>query len=238
MYDSVAINCFSLNELNTFEPKQLVWALEAGDSMILNIVNNDTSNHQLKIDGMWTSSIIGSGNNIVDTLVFSDSGLFIIYDPLSQTTNDGLSGIVQVGFKQNMSFYWNIRTFDSNGASNSYTPNYFTVNTNSKPDIVSDSSAVPRGNIGDTINIFIANTGLSIHSLHFHGFHSEIIYSSKFAAHVGRIKDTFPVYPRSSLILRMIPDKLGIYPVHDHNLTAVSGGGYYPNGMFISMEID
>ena len=70
MYDSVAINCFSLNETNTFEAKQLFWSLETGDSVILNIINNDTSDHQLKIEGVWTSSIIGTGNNIVDTLVW------------------------------------------------------------------------------------------------------------------------------------------------------------------------
>jgi len=40
-----------------------------------------------------------------------------------------------------------------------------------------------------------------------------------------------------TLVLRLVPDKEGQYPVHDHNLVAVSGNGLYPNGMFTLIEI-
>ncbi len=76
-----------------------------------------------------------------------------------------------------------------------------------------------------------------IHSLHFHGYHLKIVFSSKTPSNVGRLKDTFPVHSMESIILELIPDQVGEYPVHDHNLVAVSGGNIYPNGMFLTLLI-
>ena len=70
------------------------------------------------------------------------------------------------------------------------------------------------------------------------GYHLEIISSSENESHEGRSKDTFPIKSSQSMILELIPDKTGEYPVHDHNLVAVSGGGIYPNGMFLTMLIE
>ena len=39
------------------------------------------------------------------------------------------------------------------------------------------------------------------------------------------------------LKLELIPDKPGVYPVHDHNLIGVTGGMFYPNGMFTTLRI-
>ena len=52
------------------------------------------------------------------------------------------------------------------------------------------------------------------------------------------MKDTFPVYSMETVVLELVPDKVGEYPVHDHNLVAVSGANLYPNGMFLTLFID
>src|SRR5690606_29895686 len=129
------------------------------------------------------------------------------------------------------SFFWNLKehqiTYNNTiSAGNSvnwsqYNPDYFTINSMSNPQIDADPNSRIVGNVGDTIYIYMANTGQSIHSIHFHGFHAEIINSSNDSKYVGRMKDTFPLKPMSSLILRLIPDKPGIYPLHNHNLVAV-----------------
>jgi FtsP/CotA-like multicopper oxidase with cupredoxin domain len=119
-----------------------------------------------------------------------------------------------------------------------YYPNYFTINGNSNPYINEDSDARVTGSVGDTIYIYMVNTGQSLHSIHLHGYHGEIIQSSKFPSHVGRSKDTVPVYSMEVVILKIVPDQPGEYPVHDHNLVAVSGGNIYPNGMFLTMLIN
>ena len=120
---------------------------------------------------------------------------------------------------------------------NAYRPDYFTINGRSFPDLQLDPTATILQNVGDTIFIFVANTGRAKHSLHFHGFHPEVIYSSDPWIQVGSAKDTWPMKPMSALLLQLVPDKLGRYSVHDHNLVAVSGGGVHPNGMFTIMEI-
>ena len=120
---------------------------------------------------------------------------------------------------------------------NNYYPDYFTVNGKSNPDINNDADARVIGGVGDTIRIYIANTGQSIHSMHFHGYHLRILYSSENVTHVDRSKDTFPIKSMETLVLELVPDKVGEYPVHDHNLVAVTGGGIYPNGMFLTMLI-
>ena len=94
-----------------------------------------------------------------------------------------------------------------------------------------------QGNVGDTIYLYITNTGNGMRSIHFHGYHGEITYSSKNPGNVGRSKDTFPIYPLEATIIRIVPDKPGMYPVHEHNLVAVTGNNYYPNGMFTLMNI-
>jgi FtsP/CotA-like multicopper oxidase with cupredoxin domain len=118
-----------------------------------------------------------------------------------------------------------------------YYPDYFTINGNSNPHINADAAARVVGNVGDTIIINMVNTGQSLHSIHFHGYHAEIIYSSKFPSHKGRLKDTFGVHSMEVVVVELVPHQAGEFPIHDHNLVAVSGGNYYPNGMFLTTII-
>ncbi|MFT5183641.1 MAG: hypothetical protein ACI84C_000767, partial [Flavobacteriales bacterium] len=72
----------------------------------------------------------------------------------------------------------------------------------------------------------------------YHGYHAEIIESTKFPSHVGRNKDTFAIYSMEIVVVELVPFQTGEYPVHDHNLVAVSGGNVYPNGMFLTIRIE
>lgn len=224
--------------------------VNVGDSLLLKIINNDTVTHGFNVKGYaGINNTILPGDSVDLIMVFNTPSVHIYYDsynyPLFRYM--GLAGMIVVNNNVAKSFFWNLKDHqklfnDSIGEGNTvsltdYYPDYFTINGNSNPHINEDSAVRVSGNVGDTLYIYMVNTGQSVHSIHFHGYHSQIIYSSKFPSHVGRSKDTFAVYSMESVILEMIPDKTGEYPVHDHNLVAVSGGHIYPNGMFLTMLI-
>lgn len=117
-----------------------------------------------------------------------------------------------------------------------FEPDFFTINGKTKQQLISDSSSIVSGKVGDTLHIVVANAGLAMHSMHFHGYHVTSIAVSN-AETLGWSKDTWPLRSGEWALLQLVPDKPGKYPVHDHNLVAVSGGGQYPNGMFTIMEI-
>jgi FtsP/CotA-like multicopper oxidase with cupredoxin domain len=183
---------------------------------------------------------------------FGEAGTFIYYDPLLEEDYRymGLGGMIVV-LNPNSSaqnFYWNLKEHQPsynddiyNGLAadwSAYYPTYFTLNGNSNPHINDDESARVVGNVGDTLHVYMVNTGSSIHSIHYHGYHAEIIESTKFPSHVGRNKDTFAIYSMEIVVVELVPFQTGEYPVHDHNLVAVSGGNVYPNGMFLTIRIE
>ena len=119
-----------------------------------------------------------------------------------------------------------------------YTPNIFLINGYFFPNTNNDSTAKVRQNVGDTVLISIINSGNIDHILHFHGYHVEIIDIKKNVRQKNWIKDTFPVKTGEALTVMLVPDKIGMYPVHDHNLIAVTNGGLYPGGMITMLHIE
>lgn len=239
----------AINPSTTFDPENRRFVLAPGDSLFINVINNDSIAHA--IEAYQTSSTTGSiapGDSAM--LVFSSTSMgdFILYDPTSNPDQKalGLASMITVT-NASTNFYWNIKDHSamfcdsiSAGAAvdwNNYYPDYFTINSRSNPNINGDSEARIVGAVGDTLTIHIANTGQSAHSLHFHGYHCEIISSSAHPNHVGRSKDTFPIKPMETLTLELIPHQTGEYPVHDHNLLAITSGGLYPFGMFLTILI-
>lgn len=241
---------FTFNLTNTFLQKNAIIELNVGDSLNLWIHNTDTINHIFDVkDVVGVNSIVPAGDSINIIHQFNTAGLYIYYDSLNFPNYSylGLAGSIVVKDHNHASFYWNTKEHQSlwnetlsNGGSvvwNNYQPEFFTINGLSHPDIISDPEINITGNVGDTIIVYIANTGRGMRSIHFHGYHVEIIFSSKYANHVGRSKDTFPIHTMESVVLQLIPDKPGQYPVHEHNLVAVTGNSYYPNGMFSIINI-
>ncbi|MCP4443346.1 MAG: multicopper oxidase domain-containing protein [Aureispira sp.] len=238
------------NRSTNFEQQNAVLELAVGDTLDLWIINTDTATHGFQIKSiMGTSLSIPAGDSVHLVQEFSNEGVYIYHDPQQYPYNLylGLGGMIYVKNHLHERFYWNMKEHASNWNTtlvnggtvslNNYKPDYFTINGNSHPDINADSTARIEGNVGDTLILCIANTGRGIHSIHFHGYHAEILYSSKHSHHVGRSKDTFPIYPMETLELRLVPDKPGEYPVHDHNLVAISANSIYPNGMFSTILI-
>lgn len=239
----------TFNEEPSFSQKNPVLELGVGDTLNLWVHNLDTVVHEFNITSSPSIISIAPGDSAFVEEVFENSGVFIYYDPLMQPVNVaiGLGGMIVVRDDSFEGFYWNIKEHDSdwnNAISmggqvdpSTYNPDYFTINGNSNPEVNADSTARIVGQVGDTLILFIANTGQSLHSIHFHGYHATIEYSSRNMNHVGREKDTFPIYSMETLRLRLVPDKPGEYPVHDHNLAAITANNVYPNGMFSTILI-
>ena len=240
----------TFNESNMFTQSNPIIEIQIGDSLSLWVVNHDSITHNFGIkNSNLLTQIIPSGDSVLIGERFLTIGTYIYYDPLDFPKNSylGLSGMIVVKNHNHASFYWNIKehitdwnqTLVTNGSVNwsTYYPKYFTINGVSNPNINLNTDARIVGTVGDTLILNISNTGQSIHSLHFHGYHGVILFSSKNSNHQGREKDTFPIYPMETLTLMIVPDKEGEYPIHDHNLVAITGNNIYPNGMFTTILI-
>lgn len=227
--------------------------VSVGDVLNLTIINTDTVQHGMNVKNyIGIETYILSSDTATISLTFNSPGAHIYYDPTTSVNFSylGLAGMIIVTDPNSSAskFYWNMKEHQKSfnvdlaqGLSvdwSNYYPDYFTINGKSNPFINEDTNARVVGNVSDTIHVYMVNTGVSLHSIHFHGYHSTIIYSTKFPNQVGRLKDTFPIYSMEAVIIELIPDKVGEYPVHDHNLVAVSGGLIYPNGMFLTLLIE
>lgn len=235
----------SFNQLNE------VIHLNVNDTLSLVIINNDIFLHGFAIKGTSVSNLgIASGDSAAFQFTSSIHRAFIYYDPYFYPVyrSLGLAGMIYCGLPGNHAvYYWNIKEHQTSFAQvlasggsvnfNNYQPDYYTINSKSFPDLQIDSTAKIHAHVGDTVYIVVANTGQSMHSLHFHGFHPRSIHSDSKILQAGWEKDTWGMFSMDCMVLRMIPDKPGRYSVHDHNLVAISGGNTHPNGMFTIMEI-
>ena len=242
--DAQTFPYIAFNYADTFQVDNAVFQVSPGQTVNINVVNNDTNPHNFQVKGLSLSAAaIAPGDSATYSFSFPAEGAYIFYDDLSGQDNSymGMAGFFDVQNFAGRRFYWNIKEHQSlwNFLLNSggsvtypdYEPDYFTVNGKSYPDLQADTAAIVTGVVGEAMRLTIVNTGLQKHSIHFHGYHLNIIYSSKYPSHVGRSKDSFPVDQYETLVLELIPDKPGSYPVHDHNLISVTGAGEYPNGM-------
>ena len=251
-FDGENIEFLSFNSSSTFEVKNSRVEIGIGDSLYLTIYNNDSITHGIDITNTTGySTTVAAGGTVTIPTLFTSQEVHVIYDPLNypNSTYLGLGTMLIVDdFSLTGKFYWNIKEFrddwnDSIVNSNSvpwnlYYPNYFILNGASNPDINDDPDARVTGSVGDTLRIYMANTGQSVHSFHFHGYHCKIVNYSKKPSHVGRDKDTFPMYSLDTYILELIPQQEGEYPVHDHNLVALTGGNVFPMGIMLTILIE
>lgn len=234
------------NESNQFDSANAILVLDAGDDLELTIINKDTNTHQIRInDGAITSNALQFNQS--QTINLSALGdIYRIEDILQDYRLLGLSTVI---YKESPGFnyHWQIREYQSdlnqdilNGVSynqDSLRFNFFTINDNIHPNIQFDSTATVHQNVGDSIYIIINNCGMMAHSVHYHGYHIELVYSSINNEQLHWIKDSIPIKPGEVQIHLLIPFQEGSYPVHDHNLVATTGDGNYPNGMITMLHI-
>lgn len=240
----------SFNSDRTFTAVNTVINIKTTDQLILTIVNTDTVVHGFEITQYGHKATIAPADSLTDTLQFNTEGVFIYYDSYQypQYRYLGEAGMICVDNSiSTKKYYWNLKEhqvdynlqLSTNKTVNwmNYSPDFFTINSYSFPYTMDDTSAVVHVNVGDTVRIFVANTGQSAHSLHFHGFHCKTLSATN-PEQIGWEKDTFPIKSMETIVLELVPDKPGHYSVHDHNLTAVTGGGFHPKGMLVLMAID
>jgi FtsP/CotA-like multicopper oxidase with cupredoxin domain len=245
--DSTQFNYIAFNTDTAFKQTNAVLQIDLGDTLCLTIINTDTLQHHFTYTG-GGSTLIAAGDTASTCISYSNSGAYQYYDDSNFPVNAylGLSGIIHVKDGNTPTFYWNMKDHDANWNQtaeqsspdwSTYYPRYFTLNGLSHPQTNMDSTSRIIANVGDTVHIILSNTGIGVRSIHLHGYHAKILFSSKHPSHVGRDKDTFPVMPMESLLLELIPHQAGEYPVHEHNLVGVSANNMYPNGMFSTILI-
>jgi FtsP/CotA-like multicopper oxidase with cupredoxin domain len=247
--DGAALPYVTFNATNSFNAENARVVVNEGDQLELWVVNFDTQTHDFRILGETNTVSIASGDSVQVMYNCNAAGVFVMHDPQNfpDVASTGLATMLVVRDNQHAAFYWNIKEHQTgynatvfgggSPAWNMYYPDYFTINSRSNPHINSDPGARVVGNVGDTLLIYMANTGQSVHSMHLHGYHGTILYSSKAPSTVGWSKDSFPIFPSETLVLELVPDKPGEYPVHDHNLIGTTGGFQYGQGMFTTILI-
>tara|TARA_B110000503_G_scaffold93081_1_gene140412 strand:- start:1700 stop:2542 length:843 start_codon:yes stop_codon:yes gene_type:complete len=160
----------------------------------------------------------------------------------------GAGGLLRIGWSTETLFYWNLREWQPSMMELSaageaidwslpYVPRHFTINERSYPSTGDDPNAYVAVNLNDTCYISISNFGHMNHVLHFHGFHVDIISATDHPERVGWNKDTVPIRKGESLTVRLVAFQAGMYPVHNHNLIAVTNAGFYPGGMITTINV-
>jgi FtsP/CotA-like multicopper oxidase with cupredoxin domain len=240
------VKCF--NPTSSFEYNGQVFKLGFTDSLVLQLFNHDSLDHEISIEP-FVKNVTVKSQAMTSVIVLNiTAGDYRIKDLDETQSYLGLSGMLHVT-ESNLAptYFWNLKEFHSSFNEKikstqtvdftQYSPNYFLINGKSFPDVESDTQAKIKGYVNDTLYLTMLNSGQSIHPIHFHGFHFKVVYSSLTPEAVGRIKDTYGLWSGELITLEMVPDKPGEYPVHSHNLVSVSANNIYPNGMFTTMVI-
>jgi plastocyanin len=250
--DSPEIPYTAFNSTTEFETLNAILNVSIGDTIAFTIHNNDSLTHGFNIKNISLPGgpyTIAPGDFIAVEVPFENYGAYIYYDDYNYPhyKSLGAAGTILVSNSPHPVFYWNLKEHDKFWNTEitegelapivDYAPLYFTINGLSNPETQDDPLSRITGNVGDTLVICMVNTGQMTHSLHFHGYHATVTYSSQNPSHVDREKDTFPIQEMQTILVYIVPDKIGKYPVHDHNLVATSGNGIYANGMFHIIDI-
>ncbi len=243
------ISSCSFNDSPQFSLQNAIIKLSPGETLDLTVVNNDSKPHSFIVDKHnLTNNEISAGDSKVFQLTFNDPGTFRYYSDETYGRMIGGSGIIAVGFVGEANFYWNLfdseaqlsHNFSDETASElppDFQPDLFFINGYTFPNTLTDTTGYVQGQVGEEIIISIVNSGNMEHVLHFHGYHVEILSANINTRYIGWVKDSFPLKCGEAMTVKMIPDKEGEYPVHDHNLIAVTNAGFYPGGMITFLNI-
>ncbi len=240
----------AVNTTEVYDAHNAVIAATPGEVLNLTIINNDSVLHGFSVTGFTSQSVtIKPGKSAQIHLTIDKEGIYLYYDSIQYPSFVylGAAGMIVSSKSTHRSFYWNIKeqqaslneSISRGGkfSKGNYDPDFFTINGLSYPDIQADTTAKIWGSVGDTVSIYMVNTGQSMHSIHFHGFHLKCLFSTSPNIRAGWEKDSWPIKSMQGVVLELVIDKIGRYSVHDHNLVAVSAAKTHPNGMFMIMEM-
>lgn len=237
-----------LLELDAAFGPNVVIDLPEGAGGSASVLNEDSVDHVLVIDDvMWEGIALPAGATTAFEWPAVTEGTYRVHLDGLRGERLGASGVLRVGFAAEGQFYWHLAdtqadlqdTIAAGGVPDplDYTPDFFTINEAHYPNTLDDPHALVSVNVGDTAVISVANAGQMDHVLHFHGFHVTLLQSSRSPERTGWIKDSVPVRTGEGLTLQLVAHQAGIYPVHDHNLIAVTNAGFYPGGMLTQIIV-
>lgn len=242
-----------LNASADWSNQNAILEREAGVASNLVIVNSDSTSHEWALlNGDAEGITIEPGDTAVVELPALAMGTYRLGLIDGEGGGLGAQSMLQVGLPQNADFdlfHWNLCDWETNQMASwsngtepdpnaAYVPNYFSINEQTYPTTLEDPNALISVALGDTCWIAVANHGQMDHVLHFHGFHVEVLTSNLQPTRIGWSKDTVPIKKGEGMTLQLVANQAGIYPVHDHNLIAVTNAGFYPGGMLTQIIVD
>lgn len=213
------------------------------------VVNTDSVDHELhaSVPDFEPVDVVAGSNAVLDVALPVNS-THRIWSATQRGDVLGLETMVRAGWQDAPHFEWNLNEWDPAATWNlaegmavdltePYVPRQFTINDLNFPNTLEDSTAHVHTSVGEAVYISIVNQGRMDQVLHFHGFHVEILQASKHENRVGWSKDTVPVRQGECVVVKLDPNKAGEYPVHAHNLVAVTNAGFYPGGMITFLSV-
>lgn len=249
-----SIHVLRLNSTSSWSEANSVVLREANVPSELIITNLDSLDHEwsLHVEGFQSADLPANSSVSIELPALPLGAYrFGLIDP--QGLGLGAQGMLQVGLANSAPmpenlFHWNLCDWETDelvewglgnvpDLTNPYVPNYFTINERVYPNTLEDPNAVVQVNLGDTCWIAVANHGQMDHVLHFHGFHVKVLTSNLQPERIGWSKDTVPVKRGEAMTLELVVNQVGTYPVHDHNLIAVTNAGFYPGGMLTQIQV-
>jgi FtsP/CotA-like multicopper oxidase with cupredoxin domain len=250
---SLAALCYTEGASGQAELPAPILTLSPGDVLDVTVHNQDTDPHGFEVVGIGgAGSSVAPGGTANFSFPFPDPGTWLYRDPVDYPANQGLGlcGAIEVvdpGGGYDNEFLWLLDEHSEDWMethqqgqpidTSVYWPNYFTVNGLSGTDTNNDPRARITGRVGDNLLIRVVNGGLRLHSLHFHGYHVDVIARDGAPLSAPLSKDTIaiPVDGTAEFVLR--PHQPGVFPIHDHVVISVTANGVYPLGMIVFTDI-
>ncbi len=241
-----------LNDSADWSDQNAILEREAGMASNLVIVNADSTSHEwASLIGEIEGITIEPGDTAVVDLPALSMGTYRLGLIDGEGGGLGAQSMLQVGLESDADlalFHWNLCDWETNQMASwsngtepdpnaAYVPNYFSINEQTYPTTLEDPNALVSVALGDTCWIAVANHGQMDHVLHFHGFHVEVLTSNLQPTRIGWSKDTVPIKKGEGMTLQLVANQAGTYPVHDHNLIAVTNAGFYPGGMLTQIIV-
>jgi hypothetical protein len=239
----------------------------ADEAWSIVIINGDTVDHVFKLSGAagdvassWAGVELLAGDTaaVLSPALAKGSYRFFLAGDRARVL--GLAGLLRVGYPApdlgnpeatpdyDRLFNWNLCEWSPERIElvagsqpqdwdEAYIPKYFTINERGFPETVADPLGAVNLELGQTAVISVANHGYMDQVLHFHGFHVLLMHDSATPQRIGWSKDTVPVRAGHTVTLKLVADQPGTYPVHAHNLIAVTLAGFYPGGMLTQITV-
>lgn len=111
-----------------------------------------------------------------------------------------------------------------------YEPNYHLLNGLTFPETSVDPDTLIACHVGENVLLRMGNLGHVRQSIHFHGYHADMVRRNNVLEQMLPMKDTFPLpgYQTADVVLPVLQS--GRFPVHPHSLTMTTDNGKYPFG--------